>query len=76
MKSYILINTKPSEGHNVYDTLLKNKKITDVNHLFGEYDMIVTIDTDNFDSLGDIIINEIRTIKGITNMKTLTGVKF
>ena len=73
MKSYVLITTEPSEEHNVYLKLKENKKITEVHPLFGEYDLIISIDTDDFESLGNIITNEIRTVKGIIHTKTLTG---
>ena len=70
---FILINAAPTHEHEVYMSLCRNEKIKEVNPLFGEYDLIVKIDTDDFRSIGDIVVNEIRSIKGVIDTKTLTG---
>ena len=38
--------------------------------------MIAKIEADDFESLGDIVVNKIRTIEGVIDTKTLTGTKF
>jgi len=43
--------------------------------LFGEYD-IAKIEAEDFESIGNIVVNKIRTIEGIIDTKTLTGTKF
>jgi len=44
--------------------------------LFGEYDLIAKIEAEDFESIGNIVVNKIRTIEGIIDTKTLTGTKF
>ena len=44
--------------------------------MFGEYDLIAKIEGDSFEKLGDIVLNEIRSIRGVIDTKTLTGTKF
>jgi DNA-binding Lrp family transcriptional regulator len=73
--SYILINTKPAMEHQVYDELRLNENVIEVHPLFGDYDLLVKIDVDNFDKLGKIILENIRQIKGVEDTKTLTGIK-
>ena len=73
---YVLITTLPIHEHEVYNKLLKNKKIKEIHPLFGEYDLIVKIDCDDFQSMGEFIVNEIRSLNGVINTKTLTGAKF
>lgn len=73
---FVLINTAPMHEHEVYMSLCGNKRIKEVNPLFGEYDLIVKIDTDNFQSIGDIVINDIRSLDGVIDTKTLTGTMF
>lgn len=42
--------------------------------LFGDYDLIAKIQATNYKELGDTVINKILTLKGITEIKTLTFV--
>lgn len=70
---FVLIITSPMYEHEVYNKLLKNEKIKEIHPLFGEYDLIIKIDCNDFQSMGEFIINEIRTLKGIIATKTLTS---
>jgi DNA-binding Lrp family transcriptional regulator len=70
---FILIKAAPALEHNVYIKLLKQKEISDVQPLFGEYDLIAKIEAKNFEKLGEIVVNSIRSVKGVINTKTLTG---
>jgi DNA-binding Lrp family transcriptional regulator len=73
---FVLISAAPAHEHNVYNKLLSVPEIIELHPLFGEYDFIAKIDAEDFDKLGDIVINKIRSIEGIINTKTLTGTKF
>jgi len=44
--------------------------------LFGEYDLIAKIKADDFEKLGKIVVDQIRSIEGVIDTKTLTGTKF
>ena len=70
---FVLIITSPMHEHEIYNKLLENKKIKEIHPLFGEYDLIVKIDCDDFQSMGEFITNEIRSLKGIIATKTLTS---
>ena len=72
---YVLIITSPMHEHEVYNKLLKNKKIKEIYPLFGDYDLIIKIDFDDFQSMGEFIVNEIRSLNGVIDTKTLTGAK-
>ena len=74
--SFVLITAAPTHEHEVYSKLSKVSEIIELHALFGEYDLIAKIDADDFESLGDIVVNKIKTIEGITDTKTLTGTKF
>ena len=73
---FVLIKAAPAHEHDVYNKLLKVKEIVELHPLFGEYDIIAKIDTENFEKLGQIIVNKIRSIEGVIDTKTLTGLKF
>ena len=74
--AYVVINTAPSKEHEVYNKLSKVKEIIELHPLFGEYDLIAKIEAEDLDKLGAIVLNKIRSIKGVIDTKTLTGVKF
>ena len=73
---YVLITIAPAHEHEVQNKLSKVEEIIELHPLFGEYDFIVKIEAEDYEKLGKIIINKIRSIKGITDTKTLTGTKF
>ena len=73
---FVLILAAPAKEHEVYNALSKVKEITELNPLFGEYDLIAKIEAEDFDKLGKIIVEKIRSIDGIIDTKTLTGTKF
>ncbi|HVL88417.1 MAG TPA: Lrp/AsnC ligand binding domain-containing protein [Candidatus Thermoplasmatota archaeon] len=73
---FVLISAAPSKEHDVYNHLLKVPEIVELHPLFGEYDLIAKIEAGDFDTLGQIIVNRIRTIDGVMDTKTLTGTRF
>ena len=73
---FILIKAAPALEHEVYNKLSKIKEIIELQPLFGEYDLIATIEAENFEILGEIVISNIRSVKGVLDTKTLTGTRF
>ena len=73
---FVLISTAPAKEHDVYNELLKVPEIVELHPLFGEYDLIAKVDAEDFNALGEIVIDRIRTISGVIDTKTLTGIKF
>jgi DNA-binding Lrp family transcriptional regulator len=73
---FVLISAAPAREHDVYDKLAKVPEIIELHPLFGEYDLIAKVDAEDFEKLGSIVVNKIRSIEGVINTKTLTGTKF
>jgi DNA-binding Lrp family transcriptional regulator len=73
---FVLISAAPTKEHEVYENLLQIPEIIELYPLFGEFDLITKLETDNYDELGKIVMDRIRTIDGVLNTKTLTGVVF
>jgi DNA-binding Lrp family transcriptional regulator len=73
---YVLIHVTPQHEHEVYNKLSKIPQVVELHPLFGEYDLIAKIQTDDFEELGTIIISQIRSINGVIDTKTLTGINF
>ncbi len=73
---FVLINVAPGQEKKVFDNMIKWDEIQELHPLFGDYDLIAKIQAPDYESLSDIVVNKIRTIKGVTETKTLTGAKF
>ncbi len=72
----MLINVAPGTEKKVFDTMIKWDEIQELYPLFGDYDLIAKIQATDYESLSDIVVNKIRSIRGVTETKTLTGAKF
>ena len=73
---FVLITAAPAHEHEVYNKLSKVSGIVELHPLFGEFDLIAKIEAESFDKLGELVVEKIRSIKGVIDTKTLTGTKF
>ena len=73
---FVLINTSPAREQRVFDELQKMNQIVEIHPLFGEYDLIAKINAKDYQSLGQVVVDNIRSIDGVVETKTLTGIKF
>lgn len=67
----VLVNVESGKDREVYELL--TRKFKEVYFLFGKYDMLIKLEVENFDELGEIVFNEIRSISGIKSTMTLAG---
>ena len=72
---FVLMHISPLHEYEVFNKLLKLPEVIELHPLFGEYDLIAKIEAKDYESIGEIIIHKIRTIEGITDTKTLTGMR-
>ncbi|MGY8702119.1 MAG: Lrp/AsnC ligand binding domain-containing protein [Candidatus Poseidoniales archaeon] len=70
---FVLITTSAGFEHEIRAALDDIELVTDRWMLFGEYDLIARIQADDEASLTRCIVEEVRTIKGIKDTKTLIG---
>ena len=73
---FVLINVSPGSEKKVFDMMIKWDEIEELHPLFGDYDLIAKVQAPDYETLSDIVVNKIRSIKGVTETKTLTGAKF
>jgi DNA-binding Lrp family transcriptional regulator len=73
---FVLISTAPTKEHDVYSKLLKITEVTELYPLFGDYDLIAKLETEDYNRLGQIVVEVIRGIDGVIDTKTLTGINF
>lgn len=65
LTGFVLVGTAPAKEHEVYSQLQKIKEIVELHLLFGRYNMIATVEAEDFDKLGQIVGDKIRTIPGV-----------
>ncbi|HIB59245.1 MAG TPA: Lrp/AsnC family transcriptional regulator, partial [Candidatus Poseidoniales archaeon] len=57
---YVLINVKPGLELQAYETIKEMDGITDVDLLFGDYDIIVKIVAESMGKIAKIVVEHIR----------------
>ena len=72
---FALLSISPLHEKSVYSGLKSIPEIAEIHPLFGEYDILVKIECENIDHIGEIVIQKIRALKGIVDSKTLIGTK-
>lgn len=73
---FALLSISPLNEKEVFESL--NKKISEVievHPLFGEYDLLVKIKCDSINEIGEVVINKIRALKGVSDTKTLISTR-
>lgn len=73
---FVLIATAPSKEREVYTQLLEVEEVAEMHPLFGEYDLIARVEARDYDTLGQVVVNKIRSVSGVVETKTLTGTQF
>ena len=71
---FVLMHISPLHQSEVFNKLSKLSEVIELHPIFGEYDLIAKIESKDFESIGKIVINKIRTIEGIVDTKTLIGI--
>ena len=73
---FALLTISPLNEKEVFHALMhKISDITEVHPLFGEYDILVKIECENIDTIGEVVIKKIRSLKGVTDTKTLISTR-
>ena len=72
---FVLMHISPMHEYEIFNKLSKLHEVIEVHPLFGEYDLIAKIEAEDYESIGEIIINKIKTIEGIIDTTTLTGIR-
>ena len=68
---YVLINVEPGSEFSVFDEASSLSFVVDANLLFGDHDLILKIEAGNMGEIARIVVDKIRSIKGVQNTMTL-----
>ena len=73
---FVLITTESQKELTVYEKINAIPEVKELHPLFGEYDMIAKVETQEFDDLAKIVIQKIRNVPGVNETKTLGAISF
>lgn len=69
--AYVLIKTKPGKELEVIENLKKISEIKELFTVYGEYDVVVKVNTNLLEDLNSILLEKIRKCNDITSTTTL-----
>lgn len=70
MKAYVMIHVRPGSVPEVVRNLRRLKGVMDAHMTFGPYDVVAIVQSNDINSLGPLIANEVQPIPGV--LDTLT----
>tara|TARA_B100000700_G_scaffold93499_1_gene105540 strand:+ start:611 stop:844 length:234 start_codon:yes stop_codon:yes gene_type:complete len=68
---YVLINVEPGSEYEVYNSASELPFVVDTNLLFGDHDLILKIEAESMGVIARLVVDNIRSIDGVLNTKTL-----
>ena len=71
MKAFVLINTELGQEATVVESLEHVPGITDIQALYGIYDVIAEVEADSMDKVKEIVFNSIRRLESVKTTITL-----
>ncbi len=72
----MLFKTLPSHEREVYLALSEHEAIAEVHALYGEFDLLVRVTSDNAGDLTSMLMKEFRRISGVKETQTLIAVEY
>ena len=73
---FVMVQSRTGMEQEVWKKLRKLSGVTEVHPLFGEYDFLLRVTSDDPDGMARMIVNDIRTIEGVLSTKTLLAASF
>jgi DNA-binding Lrp family transcriptional regulator len=71
VKAYILMNVKTGTEDEICKQLVEFKEVEEVSTIYGQYDALIKVGTDDMNHLDSFILNELRGISNITLTATM-----
>ncbi len=71
VKAYVLLKVKAGSERNIVNMLESIKEVTEVNELYGDWDIISRLQLEKLEDLDKILTEKIRSIDGIENSSTM-----
>jgi anthranilate phosphoribosyltransferase len=73
--SYTLIRILPTKDEEVYNSVRVLKEVKELVVTYGEYDLIIKVESETLEELDSFIFNKLRTTNGVEATTTLIEAK-
>ncbi len=74
--AYVLIATSTGKETFVLESIRLLPELSEAHQLFGQYDIIARMETDDYDKLCDVVLQKVRSVQGVTGSRTLICARF
>ena len=74
IRAYLLIEAKTGKANSILSELLALDETTQADRVTGPYDLICILESDDLDSLGDVVRDTIHKIPGVN--RTMSCLRF
>ena len=71
VQAVVLLNVYPGKEFHVKQEITKLKEVKTCRITYGEYDIVIEVNTDKVSSLGSLITKKIRSVEGVSKSITL-----
>ena len=71
MLAFVQVATEPEREPKILETLKKLPEVKEAHIVFGEWDIIVKVESETPEQLGSFIVANIRSLEGVNDTKTL-----
>jgi DNA-binding Lrp family transcriptional regulator len=72
ISAVVLVDVTGDHTKSAYKTITRMAGVKAVYAVTGDHDLIIIVETDTIETLGDLILSKIRSIDGVT--KTMTSI--
>ncbi len=71
--AFVFITTKTGKERDVLTTLLKDESVREATTVYGDYDIVAKVETENLDKLNDFVAKHLRKSSDVASTNTLIG---
>lgn len=75
-EAFVLFKTMPTRERDVYLSLSNYEAVAEVHVLYGEFDLLVRVSSDNSNELSKMLVQDFRQIDGVRETQTMIAVDY
>ena len=69
--AYVFITTKVGKEGDVLGNLLNKNVVREASAVYGDFDIVAKLETEDLDKLNEFIIKNVREVEGVSTTNTL-----
>lgn len=75
-EAFVLFKTMPTRERDVYLSLSNYEAVAEVHVLYGEFDLLARVSSDNSNELSKMLVQDFRQIDGVRETQTMIAVDY